>query len=189
MRVRSSSLVMTTVERGPDAGDLLQAQHAIFLFALVAAVEDLGAHDHEVVLADEGDDARIQRIGLLRARFELIRRMGAAVGVGERGVRVEQRVGVVVERAAADVLVGEVGADEALLTLGAGNAADAPERGQEQEALVLGAVAFPDQEAGAGDVVGIREPHQQAVADGVALGAAGAPSRASSVSVRSRLRP
>ena len=80
-----------------------------------------------------------------------------AVGTGKA-------VGVVLELAAADVFVGEVAADEAVLRFAAGDAADAPERRQEEEALVLGGRVFPDQEAGALDVVRIAEPDEQAVA-------------------------
>ena len=54
-----------------------------------------------------------------------------------------EAVGVLVELAAADVLVGEVAADEAVLGLAAGDPADAAERRQEQEALVLGAWDAP----------------------------------------------
>ena len=71
-------------------------------------------------------------------------------------------VGVVLELAAADVFVGEVAADEAVLRFAAGDAADAPERRQEEE-LVLGVRVLPDQEARALDVVGIAEADQQTI--------------------------
>ena len=145
------------------------AAHAVVLRPLAAPIVDLGAHDHEVVLADGRDHARVDGVGVLGARLEAPRRVSACRPAPvQLRVLVDQRVGVVLERAAADVLVGEVAADEALLPLGAGDAADAAERRQIEEALVVAAGALPDQEAGAGDVVGVGEPHQHAIAGGAA---------------------
>ena len=76
----------------------------------------------------------------------------------------DQRIRVVLEGATADVLVGEIAADEALLPLGAGDAADTGQGRQVEEAVVVAAGPLPDQEAGAGDVVRIGEPDQHPIA-------------------------
>jgi hypothetical protein len=93
------------------------------------------------------------------------RRPRRALGVGAG-----ERVGVVVELASADVLVAEVAADEAVLRLAAGDPADAPERRQVEEPLVVTLRMFPDEEPGAADVVGVCEADQQPVARRVATG-------------------
>ena len=85
-------------------------------------------------------------------------------GARPRGVVRGERVGVVGDVAAADVLVAEVAADEALVLLLAGDAANAPERRQIQEPLIVGAGMFPDEEAGVADVVRVGEADQRAVA-------------------------
>ncbi len=154
----------------PDALDLLQPGHAIGLGPLAAAVEDLGGDDHEVVLADGRDHLRIGRVGVLGLRLEPPRRVAGAGGVGPAPAPAaafgDQRIGVVLEGATADVLVGEIAADEALLALGAGDAADAGQGRQVEEAIVVAARALPDQEAGAGDVVRVGEADQDAIAGG-----------------------
>ena len=157
------------VHHRPDALDLLDPADRVDLLPLVAAVEDVGPDDEEAVLEDERDDAGELRGGVLVLRLEAPRgtrraarrrpRRVLAVGTGKA-------VGVVLELAAADVFVGEVAADEAVLRFAAGDAADAPERRQEEEALVLGVRVLPDQEAGALDVVRIGEADEQAVAVG-----------------------
>ena len=90
--------------------------------------------------------------------------MFGAVGRGPAGVLGRERVGVVGDVAAADVLVAQIAADEALLLFLPGDPADASERRQVEEPLVGGIVVLPDQERRAADVVGKGEAHQRLVA-------------------------
>ena len=126
-------------------------------------------HDEGVLQHEWRRRAGTRRSASLRRRLEPpggTRRPAA----GRRPRRVLRRrpdVGVLVELAAADVLVGEVAADEALLrfacrrcagrgraTAGTGTARPRPLR------------MLPDEEAGAADVVRVGEADEQAVAVG-----------------------
>src|SRR5215203_4027183 len=163
------------VHHRPDVLDLFDATDRVDLLPLVAAVEDVGSDDEEAVLEDQGEDAGELRRGVLMFRLEAPRGMRlAARGSPRRVLAVGGKaVAVVLELAAADIFEGEVAADEAVLRFAAGDAPDAPERRQKEEALVLGRRMFPDQEAGALDVVRIAEADEQAIAVGRGCGRAG----------------
>src|SRR6187200_366363 len=126
------------VHHRPDVLDLFDAADRVDLLPLVAAVEDIGPDDEEAVLEDQGDDAGELGGAVLVLRFEAPRGTGRAARWRPRrvlAVGTGEAVGVVLVLAAADVLVGEVAADEAVLRFAAGNAPDAAERRQEEKAL------------------------------------------------------
>src|SRR5215213_3697994 len=130
----------------PDVLDRLEPADGVGLLLLAAPVVDVRLDDDEAVLQHQRDHAGKLYGALLVPRFQPPggTRSGAAeIPRGVLAVAAGEAVGVVVEFAAANVLVSEIAADEAVLRFGAGDATHAPGRRQGEKPLVLGRRMLP----------------------------------------------
>ena len=117
VRVSSRSLVITRSSTVQMPSTRSSAARRSAFSRSLRRLKTSRLDDDEVVLADELTTRGIVRPRILGARLEPPRRVARAVGRRPRRVRRRERVGVVRDVAAADVLVAQVAADEALLLL------------------------------------------------------------------------